>query len=378
MHPTKGWQWRDFPVRIRVPEMLPGGWKEISGDCVGESGMAVLFGCQFKNLNRGLAIGRGWKGDHVTLFKNSDGHRLLVWASAWASAGDARTYASAWVKERRTFHRAVATKAEGNRVEWESPDGRAGLVLGDGKQVIVVESDDRESLRDAEGSVRQIEFTDPPEEAARAAENNGFLRFNPVWSRQKDGDYTVTRGLCGLVSRHDHNSVGSVNVYLLGLAGESHETASLNKWQMGAGLLVKHDSEARRGFSKTTLLPWGVLFSHCSARLPEAPDKTIARTSALWGFCGSAEKNGAGRKSVNVLPLGLLLRATSGPRSSSFHMLATGISRVKTSDGEVVAKRFRLLGIPLWSTHPAPAKSTASTATGNLKPRPAAAEAARL
>ena len=63
MHPRKCWEWRDFPVQINLPETLPGGWKQISLDSVGEAGMAVLFGCQFKSLNRGLefSAGVGWR-----------------------------------------------------------------------------------------------------------------------------------------------------------------------------------------------------------------------------------------------------------------------------------------------------------------------------
>ena len=58
IHPEKCWEWRDLPVQISLPETLPGGWKQISPDSVGEAGLAVLFGCQFKSLNRGL----DWRG----------------------------------------------------------------------------------------------------------------------------------------------------------------------------------------------------------------------------------------------------------------------------------------------------------------------------
>src|SRR5436190_12862775 len=109
MHPTKAWEWRDFPVQVNVPKTLPGGWKEISHDSAGEAGVAVLFGCQLKSLNRGLQIASGWDGDRVALFENADGKRLMVWASSWDSDEAATRCASACFKERQVVHQAVRT-----------------------------------------------------------------------------------------------------------------------------------------------------------------------------------------------------------------------------------------------------------------------------
>src|SRR6266850_6267302 len=72
MHPKKCWEWRDLPVQIDLPETLSGDWRQVSLDCVGEAGLAALFGCQFKNLNRGLDLARGWDGDHVALFEGAN------------------------------------------------------------------------------------------------------------------------------------------------------------------------------------------------------------------------------------------------------------------------------------------------------------------
>jgi hypothetical protein len=105
MHPKKCWEWRDLPVQINLPETLPGDWKQVSLDSVGEAGMAILFGCQFKNLNHGLELARGWNGDHVALFAGSGGHRLLLWASSWDSTNAAGRYVVGWVKERQAAHR---------------------------------------------------------------------------------------------------------------------------------------------------------------------------------------------------------------------------------------------------------------------------------
>ena len=357
MHPTKCWEWRDFPVQINLPETLPRGWKQVSLDSVGEAGMAVLFGCQFKNLNRGLELARGWDGDHVALYEDSGGHRLLLWASSWDSTNAAGRYAGACVKARQAAHQAAITKNSGNRVEWERPDGRAGFILRDGRRVILVETNDRETLPNAVAYAREVTFTEPAEDAVRAEANSPLRRFNPFWSWQKDGDYTVTRSVGGLLSRHDRNSVGAADSLLLGMLAESRRTTSFHEWELGGGLVVGHKSEARRGITKTTLLPWGVLASYCSARLPQSPDKTMMRSSVLWGLAGSATMDGADLHSVHVLPFGLLLCRTTGPGQSSVHVLGTGLSRTEATNHSGLTARFRLLGIPIWTSHTSPPKN---------------------
>jgi hypothetical protein len=350
MHPTKYWEWRDFPVQIDLPDTLAPNWKQISIDSVGEAGVAILLGCRFQNLNLGLDLARGWDGDHVALFGNPAGGRLLLWASSWDSTNAAARFASACVRERQIAHKAPVTKSTGSRIEWQRPDGRAGVVERDGRYVILMETDRPEVLRSFENFCQEVSFTAPHEDAARAEANNPLRRFNPLWAWQKDRDYTITRSLCGLLSRHDRNSIGAADTFLLGVLAETRRTSSFRKWELGAGMIIRHESEARRGVSRTTLLPWGVLASHASARLPQSPDKTIARTSVLWGFGASASKSGAGLRSFNLLPFGLLLHKASGPNEDSFHIFASGLSH-KTI-GKRRTTRFRLLGIPI-RTHTA-------------------------
>ena len=92
MHPQKCWEWRDFPVRISLPETLPGGWKRRIDDTIGEAGIAVLLGCQLKNLNRGERLACGWDGDRVALYEAPDGRKLLAWASSWDSPAAAERF----------------------------------------------------------------------------------------------------------------------------------------------------------------------------------------------------------------------------------------------------------------------------------------------
>jgi hypothetical protein len=350
MHPTKAWEWREFPARIDLPENLAGGWKQVSIDSVGEAGMAVLFGCQFKNLHRGEQLARGWNGDHAALFAGPGRRRLLLWASSWNSAYDAGVFARACLTERQAAHHAVMTKDSGNRLEWQSPDGRAGFALRRGKQVILLETDGRETPRNADEFVREIHFTEPPENAERAAINSPWRRFNPFSSWQKDGEYTVNQTLGGLLARADRNSVGAANTFVLGLVLESRRTASFEKWELGGALIARHEAEARRGFAKTTCLPWGLLASHCSARLPQSPEKTITRASILWGLGASMTKGQTGERTIEVLPFGLLWRRVTGPNHSSFHILGTGVARTEAARGARGTERYRLFGIPMRTT----------------------------
>ena len=343
MHPRKAWEWRDFPVQINIPDELPGEWEQMSMDSLGEAGIALLFGCHFQNLRLGLEIGRGWDGDHVALFERPDGHRLLLWASSWDSTNAAGRFVAACGREREKVHQARITMSA--RLEWQRPDGRAGIAIRNGKRVILLETDEPGTLSDCEAVIKSIEFVEPAEDAIRRAANSPWRRFNPLWAWQKDGEYTVRRSFCGLLSRHDRNSVGAADTFLLGAMAESRRTRSFHKWELGGGLLVCHERDTRRQFSKTTFLPWGILASNASAAVPYSPEISIKRTSVLWGLGGSSTINAAGTHSLHILPFGLLLEKKSGSDQSSFHVLATGFSRQMIGDKSIT--RFRVLGFPV-------------------------------
>ena len=357
IHPTKAWEWRDFPVRIALPETMPHGWKQLTGESLGEAGVSVLFGCAFKNLHRGEQLACGWDGDRAALYEAPDGRRLLVWASSWDSDLAARRFAATWVKERQKRHKASVTHHSRNDSQWVQPDGHIGTLTQMGKHVVILETDRPEGLTDTAAWSQAITFTQPPEDAARAAANNTLLRFNPFVSWQRDAEYTVTKTLWGILSRHDRNSVGAADRLALGLIGEWHRTSSFHKWEVGWSLVAKHQSDTRRGVYKTALLPWGVLYGQFSARLPQAPARTISRASVLWGLAASRSLNSSGRTTLNILPAGILFKMQRSPSRTAIHVLGTGISRTQPAAVSETTTRYRVLGIPLWTSHTAPAAS---------------------
>ncbi len=351
MHPQKAWEWRDFPVQITLPKTLTSGWRQLAGDSLGEAGITVLFGCSFTNLGRGEALACGWDGDRAELYDAADGRRLLVWASSWDTTAAASRFAGAWVRQREVAHQAAVTRVSGQRFEWLQADGRAGVLVQSGRQVIIFETDRPGGLAEAPAWVQSITFTQPPEDAARAAVNHTLLRFNPLFSWRKDGDYVVSKTLWGLASRHDRNSVGAADCFALGLLGTSHRTASFNRWELGWRLLAKHQSDSRRAFDKTAVLPWGVLYSHFATKLPQDPDRSLSRASILWGLAGSQTRDTADRRTFKLLPAGLLFRSERGPTRTATHVLGTGVSKTKPTSTTSGASQFRLLGIPLWTSH---------------------------
>jgi len=354
MHPEKCWEWRDFPVQVALPETLPGGWKRRMDDTIGEAGIAVLLGCQLKRLNQGQRAARGWDGDRAAIYAAADGHKLLAWASSWDSASAADRFAGAFFATQKTIHQASVTRKAPGTVAWRRSDGRAGLLWRDGSRVVIFVTDAPELPGQMDAWTARIAFTEPPEDALRAADNSPLLRFNPLLSWRKDGDYTVTRSLGGILWRHDHNSVGTADRALWGILGEQRRTSSLHQWELGWGLAARRQSEARRHFEKTTLLPFGVLYSHFSAALPQCPTNTLSRTRVAWGVVGSDTTIEGGGRTLSLLPWGLLLRRTSGPEKQSFHVAGTGLSH-RTSLDAGATTRFHVLGFPVWSSRVEPA-----------------------
>jgi hypothetical protein len=296
-------------------------------------------------LSDGEWLAEGWDGDRVALYEAPDGRHVLVWPSVWDSETVARRFAGAWLNQRQALHHASADPDPGPRLKWTQADGHIGTLVTKGRTVLIFEADRRDTpLRPEAWNIRA---TLSPEESARAAANPALVRFNPLFSRQQDADYIVDRSLWGLLSRHDRNGVGAADRLMLGLLGESHRTASFNKWELGWSLVAKHESDGRRGYSKTAVLPWGVLCGQFQARLPENTNRTIARVSVLWGLAGSWMQDGNGRSTVHLLPGGILFSPVKDSQHNSSTVLGTGMSRTKVASGAKEKIRFRLLGVRL-------------------------------
>jgi hypothetical protein len=345
MHPVKAWEWRDLPAAIRLPETSPDGWKQTAGDSLGEAGVSVLLGCSFHSLSGGEWLADGWDGDRVALYEAPDGRHVLVWASVWDSETAARRFAGAWLNQRQALHQASADPHRGQCLQWTQPDGHIGTIISKGRTVLTFEADRLDTPLRPEAW--DIGITLPPEESARKAANPALLRFNPLFSRRQDADYIVGRSLCGLLSKHDRNGVGAADSLMLGLLGESHRTASFNQWELGWSLIAKHESDLRRGYSKTAVLPWGVLYGQFQARLPQDTNHIVARVSALWGLAGSWMRDGNGRSTMHLLPGGILFSHVEDSQNHSLTVLWTGISRTKVTSGAMEKIKLRLLGVRL-------------------------------
>jgi hypothetical protein len=352
MHPEKAWEWRDLPVQIALPETLAGEWKQLTGDSLGEAGIAALLGCSFHNLNRGAMLASGWDGDVVSLYEGPDGRHLLVWASSWSSESIAKKFAETWVRQRQVVHRASISQENGC-MGWASNDGRCGVVVRKGVEVLVFETDKPGALAETAFWSKEITFTQPPEDAVRAAANHLLLRANPVFSWRKDADYTVSQTLWGVLSRHDRNSVGASDRLLWGVLADSRRTASFHRWELGWSLLAKRQSDSRRGFRGTSLLPWGILYSEFSTKLPQHPEHNVSRKTVLWGLAGSHTEDSSDRVAFQLLPWGLLFRTQKSPGYTGTHVLGTGVSKTTSNTKETTRTQFRFLGIPVWSSHAA-------------------------
>jgi hypothetical protein len=296
-------------------------------------------------LNGGEWLADGWDGDRVGLYEGPDGRHVLVWASVWDSETAARRFAGAWLSQRQALHHASAGSSRGQRLQWTQPDGHGGIIVSKGRTVLILEADRLDTPLRPEAW--DIKVTLSPEESARAAANPALLRLNPFFSRQQDADYTVDRSLWGLLSRHDRNGVGAADRLLLGLLGESHRTSSFNKWELGGSLIAKHESDLRRGYGKTAVLPWGVLYAQFQARLPQDTNRIIGRVSALWGLAGSWSQDGNGRSTVHLLPGGILFSHVKDSQHNASTVLWTGLSRTKATPGTKEKIKFRLLGVRL-------------------------------
>lgn len=349
IHPEKAWEWRDLPERITLPQTLPHDWKQVSGECLGEAGISIILGCAFQNLNRGAQLAGGWEGDRAALYESSGRQHLLIWASSWDSDLAAAGFASAWIKQRQALHKATIVRQTGEWTEWTQPNGRAGKINQNQRQVLIYEADQALALGDSTTWAEAIGFAHPPENALRAAANSTLLRINPLFSWQQDADYTISRSLWGLLSRHDRNSIGKADRLLLGLLAESHRTANFHKWELGWSMLAKHDSDSRRGLSKTGLLPWSVLYSQFTAELPDEPVRTLSHKSSLWGLAFSQTADGRYDQNLNILPAGILFRKQVGKDKTASYILGTGFSRSHRAPLARNQTQFRLLGIPVWT-----------------------------
>jgi len=262
----------------------------------------------------------------VALYEGSGGGRLLLWSLPGIPPTRPESSPALASRNGQAAHQAVITGLVETGTEWQSPDGRTGFILRE-------ESGYSCSKRISAGVEKRrgnhwrnyVLSRLPRRRRARRQQPVAPLLIRCGRGRKMATTPSPFNGRAA--SRHDRNSVGAADRYLLGALGESRRTASMKNWELGGGLVARHESEGRRGTTKMTWLPWGVLASRCSARLPQSPGKTISRASFLWGLGASFTRDGTGGQSLHLLPYGLLLRRATAPGQTSTHVLGTGFSR---------------------------------------------------
>ena len=304
IHPDKYWEWRDLPTRIALASNLPAtkAWSLWHDETVGEADVRLIFD-QHLGEGRGTALGRGWDGGRIGLYRNAEGKRLMVWEMAWDSVAAARRFEAAcarvWAEKFQARPRPGAPKGT-----WMRPDGRAGLLRREGARVQVLETDatgglSGEMVHAVDGAVR----VETPDE--RKDRDNALARFNPVLAFKRDADYWTLKALGGVLWRHDHNAIGARDQVLAGWIFRSTRSKTYRETSLLHGWLVKHRADARKDHAVTTFLPWGLALSDMQTRQPTNPGQGYRKISLAAGLAASYRRNGNERV-LKLLPLGVL------------------------------------------------------------------------
>ncbi len=84
----------DVPMAVELGALeIPGDWKEVTRNVVGEFQIAVLLA-----KHHGKAAGAGWDGDGFAVFEGPQGRLGLAWLSTWDSEDDAKEFARSYAR----------------------------------------------------------------------------------------------------------------------------------------------------------------------------------------------------------------------------------------------------------------------------------------
>lgn len=96
LHPDRYLGERDAPSEVRFADSLPGGWREVRADDLGEFEIRFLLTTFLADSARAAAAARGWDADRYRLARSGeDGDEVLVWVSVWDAPEDATEFAAA-------------------------------------------------------------------------------------------------------------------------------------------------------------------------------------------------------------------------------------------------------------------------------------------
>lgn len=317
LHPEKYWAWRDLPVEISLPTNAPGGWSVWVDDTLGEADLRTFFDLHLGD-GRGSLPAEGWDGGRIALYRNADGKRLFVWATAWDSAHTARRFEQAL---RRVWRTRMQCKALSDDPVWQwmRKDERVGTIKRIGLRVFLFETD-APAAWNSKSLValrRSIKFSEPDDEPYGGL---SLVRCNPLLAYRRDRDYVTTSLLAGILYRHDGNAVGARDHLLAGWLLRWARSDSWREFTLAHGWLIRHRADRGRDYATTRLLPWGLLWSDDQTRSPFDEAVSHRYNRIAWGILSTYRRDGE-KRSFRLLPWGALLRYDTDAKSSSTRVL---------------------------------------------------------
>lgn len=89
---------RPQPIALQLPDSLPGTWRKLKRDVLGEFLLSVILQ-QFLPATEATQSAAGWRGDRYELFEHQDSKRLLlVCLTAWDDTAEAEEFFHSYAK----------------------------------------------------------------------------------------------------------------------------------------------------------------------------------------------------------------------------------------------------------------------------------------
>jgi hypothetical protein len=133
----------EAPQKLALPDfksVLGPSWKQIDYDVNGEWGCFLILDEFLNDAAESKQAAAGWGGDRFALYETGKPNEFFIaQLTAWDTPDDAREFFDAYAKRTtKRYPDAKDWQADDDRIEWESPNGRAALELR-GSRVAIVE-----------------------------------------------------------------------------------------------------------------------------------------------------------------------------------------------------------------------------------------------